>query len=191
MAFTRRGGPLSAARKFAWLFLLVSILSHQASSQSKAKHDPYADLARQDSNPDLAAVVDWGTDVPPILPDPAPKVSFHLETSWIPGGQHRGMFRYRIYGAIFASAIEHAKSPTSYKPESIAATIRQIHACDLTLILFDKDSFVLRKIDVPFSYGVNDQSEIVSLNSNDAAQMDAKEYRQVNSWSMSWSCPGR
>jgi hypothetical protein len=182
---------VTGAPKFASLLLLIAFYSSQpAYPQSKAKHDPYANLAKQDSGADLAAVADWQSYTPPILPDPAPKVSFHLQTSWIPGDQHRGTFRYRLNGAIFASAMERAKSPESYTPASIATTIKQIHACDITLVMYDRDGFVLRKIAVPFAYGVNEQSEIISLSSNDATQMDVSEYRRFSSWTLSWSCAG-
>jgi hypothetical protein len=180
---------VTGAPKFASLLLLIAFTSSQpAYPQSKAKHDPYANLAKQDSGADLAAVADWQTFTPPILPNPAPKVSFHLQTSWIPGDQRRGMFRYRLNGAIFASATELAKSPDSYTPTSIANTIKQIHACDITLVLYDRDGFVLRKVAVPFTYGVNEQSEIMGLSSNDAAQMDVSEYRRFGSWTLTWSC---
>jgi hypothetical protein len=73
--------------------------------------------------------------------------------------------------------------------------LRRVHACLITLNLYDVDGFILRRIDVPLMQGVDDNAKLSSLDANESVQMDANEYRSLlgnskasGSWNVSWAC---
>jgi len=107
-----------------------------------------------------------------MFPD-SPKMSFKLTTSWIPGENHKGMFRYRM------TAIPEQTFPPdgTVNLEETALLLRRVQRCSILLNLFDADDFVLRKIVVPFDRGVDEQMRLRSLTANDSGQMDANDYR--------------
>jgi len=115
------------------------------------------------------------------------KVKFSLKTSWIPEEGHKGMFRYRMVATVDAPAL--------YSAEEIQTLMQRVNHCSIFLSLQDVDGFELRKLTVPFSYGVDDDLRVNALFANTASQMDANEYRQfvgnskqLGSWSISWDC---
>ncbi|HEY3988606.1 MAG TPA: hypothetical protein VGM02_04850 [Acidobacteriaceae bacterium] len=165
------------------LFVLLAALQFIAHAQSRTNLSTVATLA---------APFDCGTFSPTIDVTVGAKTEFHLETSWIPGKNHKGMFRYKMYVVASDSAVEHLKNPSFYTPEAIAAQMKRIQGCWESLELYDADGFVLRHIPIAFSLGINDKGLAGSLSSNAAEQMDASEYRQFTgngSWSIKWSCP--
>jgi len=116
----------------------------------------------------------------------SPRVTFALATSWIPGENHKGMFRYRI------SVIPEQTVPPdgTTNLEETATLLKQVQSCQTFLTLLDADDFVLRKIEVPLDQGIDDQARLRALTANESAQMDANEYRNFierGSWSISWA----
>jgi hypothetical protein len=143
---------------------------------------------QQNQNVALAKPVDWGTAPPArIFKDTEMKVNISLKTSWIPGEDHKGMFRYRM--------IAITDTPAIYSDQEIETLMNRVHSCSVFLVLQDVDGFQLRELMVPFGYGVDKDARLKSLYANTASQMDADEYRQFvgnskqsGSWSISWDC---
>jgi len=139
------------------------------------------DKAPKVATPSLSKPVDMGTSELRLFEDDPREIKFRLVTSWIPGEKHQGMFRYKMDAWKAYEATD----------EAVEKLLQRVSRCTITLELYDKDGFVLRRHVVPFHRGVNEQARLHSLYANDAFQMDAQEYRQfVNSgaWAVSWDC---
>ena len=145
----------------------------------------------------LARRLDWGTFSPKMFPDTDRKIVFALATSWIPGEKHEGMFRYILTASpeklSLAQRARADVDPDS--PDLVKKLMTRVHDCIITLDLYDTAGFVLRKLDVPFSFGVDDNANITSLSANDAIQMDLADYKNFvgssdksGSWAVSWFC---
>jgi hypothetical protein len=141
----------------------------------------------------LAKPIDWGTFTVRLFND-SNKVTFQLSTSWIPGEKHKGLMRYKL--KAFPEVTEGqttATNPQKSTPDE--ALLEHVHACVISLHLYDSDGFMLRSINVSFTFGVDDQARLRGLSTNSSVQMDAQEYRQfvgsVNAsgfWNVSWAC---
>jgi hypothetical protein len=134
----------------------------------------------------LAKPIDWGIYKARLFKNVESNMKFTLQTSWIPGENHKGMFRYKM-SAIPDMAGLHSD-------DEIEALMKRVNACLIRLNLFDVDEFLLRSLSVSFSFGVDDKAHVRNLFANAASQMDANEYRQFvggnksGSWSISWVC---
>jgi hypothetical protein len=144
----------------------------------------------------LTRPVDWGSYTARMFKDTTATVDFSLRTSWIPGADHKGMFRYNMSVVRTPpTPLERFRGTPADTPDQIEKLMRQVHSCDLTLKLFDVDSFLLRTVPIFFEYGADSDAHIGSLIVNSSTQMDASEYKafvgtstQGGSWSMSWAC---
>jgi hypothetical protein len=138
----------------------------------------------------LSKAVDMGTAEHRLFENDSRKVKFKLTTSWIPGEKHQGMFRYKLYAWVDGPKTD--ESAANELDESVEKLLKRVSRCTITLELYDKDEFILRRHAVPFVQGVDaEHARLKSLYANDAFQMDAQEYRQfVNSggWSITWDC---
>lgn len=175
------------------LFLGLSLLMQaplvfpQAAKKSNSQAKPAASMAKP---------TDWGFFTARLFADEK-RMVFHLETSWIPGEKHQGMMRYRMSAFPDRSGDAETAAATDGKTDSNdEKLLNMVHGCIITLNLYDVDGFVLRKIDVPFMRGVDDNAKLNSLDANTAVQMDAAEYRSLlgtpkasGSWDVSWACP--
>ena len=153
----------------------------------------------------LAKSVDWGVFAARLFSD-SNKVGFRLATSWVPGENHKGMLRYKLLAFSVppdeqsnkdADCSERAEQhlPCRNEKAEIENLMKRVHACDITLNLYDTQGFVLRKILISFNLGVDDQAIVNSLTANDGVQMDSHEYldfvgdsKTGGSWSVSWAC---
>lgn len=141
----------------------------------------------------LAKPVDWGFYNARLFHDDPRQITFHLATSWIPGENHKGMLRYQLSAG---PAVPSDNNGAGFLDvESVETLMKRVHGCVITLNLYDKGGFILRKDAVAFSFGVDDQVRVRSLYANDACQMDAQDYRDLignsagsGSWSVSWDC---
>jgi hypothetical protein len=118
------------------------------------------------------------------------KVKFTLQTSWIPGENRKGMFRYKMTAFPEMSELDSA--------EEIETFMNRVHDYQITLHLYDVDGFLLRALSVPFLFGVDEKARVRGLLANTASQMDANEYRHFvgngnksGSWSITWDCGTR
>jgi hypothetical protein len=142
----------------------------------------------------LAAPRNWGSITLQMFPDSDRRVIFTLVTSWIPGENHAGMFRYKVQGTPFELTLAQRAQDMNI-PASTEKLMRRIHACDVELDLYDADGFILRKVPIVFDYGVYG-GQVQSLIANDSSQMDASEYRKLvgtssnsGSWNIAWVPP--
>ncbi len=145
----------------------------------------------------LARPVDWGNYSPKLFQDLDRKITFSLRTSWIPGEKHQGMFRYIISARpdrlSIAQMVTGGSGPDT--SDSITKLVKRVHDCIITLELYDSDQFILRRIAVPFGFGVDSDANITSLYANDTVQMDMAEYKnfigstgKTGAWAVSWEC---
>lgn len=159
-------------------------------AQSSASSKPHAPIAS------LSKPLNMGIFDTRMFEDDAHKIRFRLETSWIPGEKNLGLMRYKLNMAVMkpASMVEFNKSGAVIVPDESPAgdLIKRIYRCKVSLDLYDKDRFVLRKHDVSFSVGVDIQeAHPSSLIANESLQMTVAEYREFStagSWSVSWAC---
>lgn len=161
------------------LVLAPSLLLAQSSTKDKA---PKGDTAS------LAKPVDMGIGDYRFFEDQTRGAKVRLVTSWIPGEKHEGMFRYKMDLWVVDSF------ELLLDDESAQTLLKRISACLITLNLYDKDDFILRRHVVPLMQGVDPKHvHLTALNANDAFQMDAEEYRKFTtsgSWNIGWSCGG-
>jgi hypothetical protein len=117
-------------------------------------------------------------------------LTFKLTTSWIPGEDHKGSFRYKLNAT--PNLVDHYDSPL----RQFGVMIEHAEACSFTLVLMDIYGFELRRVPVAFSRVVNGDSDIIGLAANTSAQMDLSEYKSLigsgedsGRWNIAWSCP--
>ena len=148
------------------------------------------DKAPKAAKVSLSKAVDMGISDQRMFEDDPRLVKFRLVTSWIPGEKHQGMLRYKMDGWVDKPKTD--ESAVDEPDESVEKLLTRISRCTITLVLYDKDNFILRRHVVPFIRGVDpEHARLHSLYANDAFQMDAQEYRQFidsGSWSILWSC---
>jgi hypothetical protein len=189
-----RGFVVTATLSLRWLhagiLLICTVLSvaQPLESQSAQKNSKVAP-----STAVLAKPVGWESASHRLFQDDARQVTFSLMTSWIPGANHKGMLRYKLTAIPKASA----GSSEDAKPADRVATekfVNRVHLCSIFLNLYDHGGFILRRHEVSFAKGVDDDACSISLYANDALQMDADEYRLLVSeqaggaWGISWNC---
>jgi hypothetical protein len=173
------------------LACLLFAVTAVAAAQTPQHRDEAATLARR---------IDWGTYSPKMFQDVDRKITFNLATSWIPGEKHQGMFRYVMTASPekLSLAQRARASPDPDSLDSIKQLVTRVHDCTITLELYDTDGFVLRKITIPFDFGVDSDANVKALYANDSAQMDMVEYEhfvgsteKAGGWSVSWLCDPR
>jgi len=146
----------------------------------------------------LAKPMDWNERRVRMFEDSQVTMIFTLTTSWIPGPDHKGMFRYKMSAApdVPTALNERAKYPELAGHEGIEQFIRRVNQCVISLVLYDPDGFILRKIPIEFSFGTDENAHVVALAANDAAQMDIDEYEKLTwdpkgsgTYTINWACP--
>jgi hypothetical protein len=194
-----RGSEISRTQKEIAMKHLVAVLLLVASgniiSQAPQSRAPSANRKPQQStaiNELLAKPMDWHEHKARMFDDSRVSMVFTLTTSWIPGPDHKGMFRYKMSAApdIPTTLNERAKFPEFYGYEGIEHFIQRVNRCVISLDLYDPDGFLLRK--VPIDAGAH----IVALSANDAIRMDVEEYKKLTwdpkgsgTYTIEWSCP--
>jgi len=165
--------------------LMITLLAstNVCSAQNKQQPTPTQTAS-------LAKPLDWGIFAARLFSD-SDKISFRLETSWIPGENRKGMLRYKLSAFPEAAKMDM----DSAEMEVAEKLMKRASRCLITLKLYDADGFILQKMAVPFSLGLDDQARVNSLSANDAAQMDGQSYRDFvgtskrsGAWNVSWDC---
>lgn len=144
----------------------------------------------------LARPIDWGEKSVRIFRDSNELLNFKLATSWIPGADRQGMFRFKL-GASTKIPTQQAQELHEKKldtPEEIEKFLARAHKCSFGLMLFDSDGFLLRTITVSFVNVVDEgNAQIIGLMGNSSDEMDAHEYLKFvgrdgakGSWQVSW-----
>ena len=164
---TARLRSIRAVVLLALLPLLASAYPPQSSRRADA------------SNQSLSTPQEWNSTTLRLFKDSERKIVFSLATSWIPGDNHQGLFRYKIKGfPVDLTPDERALEMNI--PEANEKFLRRVHACSMELDLYDSDGFILRKVPIPpFNFLSSDDGKIVGLDLNEAVQMDASEYRRL------------
>ena len=122
---------------------------------------------------------DAGRETARVLGPSEKQATFVLTTSWIPGPDHKGYFRWQMN--VAGEGVALAESPKF---------INSLHRCTFTLNAYDHGGFVLRHVPLPFMRTIADSGDVTSMSSNDLVQMDVAEYENfiLGSWDVSWNC---
>jgi hypothetical protein len=153
-----------------------------------------AQRLKTDPNVALAKPAYWTQQTIRLFKDSPREVTFTMATSWIPGQDHKGMFRYRITGlAKERSAIAQSKANESDTPENTEKFLERVHGCGFIVVLYDGDGFILRRVPIVLQRAMNDDAQLISLNANWSDQMDREEYRSLlgtvekpGRWDITW-----
>jgi hypothetical protein len=133
----------------------------------------------------------------PIFEDDTRLIYFYLTTSWIPGPDHKGVFRYKINvepRTRTAEEMQTEKAPP--QGWGVPPLIVRLHSCRFTLEIMDEEGFVLQRSLLTLATGVNEEGVESSLNTNDSFPMELAQYRSFlaakpqASWGIGWHCPG-
>jgi hypothetical protein len=137
----------------------------------------------------LAKRVDWGTVRLRLFHDIPTELGFTLATSWIPGEDRKGMFRFRVEAR---PAFDRDAVATIDATEKL---LNRADTCDLYLRLNDTEDFELRTIPLRLEKSVNSSLMLVALSANSSAPMSATEYRSFlgvesasGTWTVTWNC---
>ncbi len=148
-------------------------------------------IARSFQDELLAKPVEWTPISRRMFSDSEKAVAFSLVTSWIPGENHVGVFRYKIK-VVPVELTGAQKALEMNIPEAIEKLLRRVSASGVELELNDADGFILRRVPVSFDFGVY-EGHVQSLLANSSSQMDANEYRTLigssgksGQWDIGW-----
>lgn len=184
----------------ALLIFLVFNCFFATSSYGQAKDSTRKSSRTSNFTIDYSKAAFLGTRQIRIFEDDPRKFQFILLTSWIPGHEHKGFFRYQLSATVLS--VPPSPNPL-YKPTppsqgwGIPETIDRLHNCMLFLDVFDDGGFVLQKIPLIFQRTVDDQSVTIGLSANDSSQMDLHDYQSFlnakpeTSWDIGWACPDK
>ena len=123
---------------------------------------------------------------------------FELITSWIPGSDNKGLFRYKVNVEIEPPTAEDKALFTQTPPKGgwgIPESLDRLQRCGFTLRLLDEGGFILQKIPITLIKTVDDKGIVASLNDNDSSPMQFSEYKSfmaatpTGSWELTWRCP--
>lgn len=132
------------------------------------------------------------------LADDPRRESFSLITSWIPGFEHKGYFRYQLLVTVIDTQLATQPLYSSTPPRQgwgIPETVERLQACSFLLDIYDEGGFILQKIPLSFIRIVDASSVTDGLNANDSSQMDLNNYQSFlkanynSSWDIAWYCP--
>lgn len=141
-----------------------------------------------------------GTKYIRMFKDDPRTATFSLITSWIPGHENKGYFRYQLNVTINPLSAIDEESAKVAPPQGwgVPAALDRIDLCVISLHLFDSSGFILEKIPVSFMRGVDQNSNLIGLKANDSYQMGLQEYKSLlassamnldGAWSVTWACP--
>lgn len=162
------------------------VLTNVASAQAKGSTN---EAQTSSTNDRLAKKLEWGSLDLRLFHDVDAKLVFTLATSWIPGEDRKGRFRYKV------DATAGFEDGTTATLDSAEKVLNRAFGCDLYLRLQDSDDFELRSIPLAFNRTVNSSMMLVGLTSNSSVPMSATEYRSFvgttrtsGTWTITWNC---
>jgi hypothetical protein len=144
----------------------------------------------------LAAPSEWRSYSARIVANSQVSITFRMTTSWIPGPDHKGTLRYKLTAApdLFTTLKSPSLYPEVANQEKIESFVKRLGDYRMSIVFYDKDGFVDRKIPIDFAYGVDDSGSVSSLLANDAVEMGMDDYKGLltqGSWIISWLDPIR
>jgi hypothetical protein len=118
---------------------------------------------------------------------------FALVTSWIPGADKKGVFRYKLHaGWVKQTADQYITAPQyAWDQES---TLKRIDTCSFYLMIYDAGGFLLANTPVSFNQAVDDNGKLVALDSNSAFPMSQADYvlftknEVPDGWNIGFNC---
>ncbi len=188
------------AASIAHCLMMLSIASLPCLAQAPASGDPQSVVTQfpppaQNQAPDKP--IDWGQKSVRIFRDSSMLMNFKLATSWIPGQDGIGLFRFKLsaFPKIPSAQSQQIQGKDWSSPEDLERLVARAHMCRIGLLLNDGDGFLIRSIPLSFINVSDDgNGEIVGLIDNSSDQMDAGEYlrfvgtdRGKGSWQITWS----
>jgi hypothetical protein len=156
-----------------------------AQQKTSTRPSPEASLNEKFAKPE-----GWGKIELKLFKDSPDFMAFRLLTSWIPGEDHKGRFRYKL------TATPRLVGEYASEPRQIGILSDRVQNCSISLILSDVYGFELRRVPVLFGTTVNSESETVGLLASTSVQMDLSEYKSFigndvrsGTWNIGWNCP--
>ena len=188
------------AASIVYCLILLSIASLPSFAQDPANGEPqqivtqFPPLTQYQV---LAKPIDWGQKSVRIFRGSNILMNFKLATSWIPGQDHVGLFRFKLSAVpkIPPAQAQQIGEKNLDAPEELERFVARAHTCTFGLMLNDADGFLLRSITVSFLNVSDDgNGQIVGLMANSSDQMDADEYlrflgteKAKGSWQVTWN----
>jgi hypothetical protein len=170
----------------ALLAVALIVLPISAGPQSPKAPHRLSEIER------LAVPVKWNDTSQRMFNDSEVSMKFTLSTSWISGPDNKGMLRYKMSAAPVKPPIDDERSNSDpYSPGGIATIVNRAHGCVISVDFYDADEFILRRIDIPFSFGIDSSARVIALIANDFVEMKANEYQKIvekGLWAISWNC---
>ncbi|MDE3186748.1 MAG: hypothetical protein KGM96_04400 [Acidobacteriota bacterium] len=188
------------AASIVFCLILLSIVSLPAFAQDPANGEPQQIVTQfppLTPHQLLAKPIDWGQKSERIFRGANILMNFKLTTSWIPGQDHVGLFRFRLSALpkLPPAQARQIGEKNLDAPEALEQFVARAHTCRFGLMLNDADGFLLRSIPVSFMNVSDDgNGQIVGLMANSSDQMDADEYlrfvgtdKAKGSWQVTWN----
>jgi hypothetical protein len=148
-------------------------------------------------NEELSKPINWGQKSVRIFRDSNILLNFKLATSWIPGEDHEGVFRFKLsaFPKIPTAQAQQLNEKNPDTSEELEKFIARAHTCTFGLLLNDADGFLLRSISLSFMNVSDDgNAQLIGLMDNSSDQMAAAEYQRFvgtdkakGSWQVTWS----
>jgi len=180
-------GYLRSAWALGCMFVVFSTPAVLTAQQTpRARRESQAE-----ENERLEKPVEWPALERRLFKDSHDLMVFKMATSWIPGEDHDGRFRYKL------TATPLLKDEYASPQKQIGIMSKRLQqTCTVSIVLLDKDGFELRRVAPDLSLALNDDMDVVGLTANESEQMDASEYKsfvgsegQSGSWNIAWNCP--
>ena len=143
---------------------------------------PAASLSRPSESTPLTNKRTWDVmRIKTIIPRKGHEAEFFTSTSWLPSDGHNGngSLRYQVNVYDFTN-------PNKSGSEYITALAQH---CDISLLLLDKDSFIVSEEHLTLSVIMDDNTNTVeSLVANSSDSMLESNYRLIEDINFAWKC---
>jgi hypothetical protein len=114
-------------------------------------------------------------------------MAYTLTTSWIPGEDRKGRFRYKLDA--------YPEAEKTYPAPNTLENLLKTDDCVIFLILRDAGDFELRNIPVSFGDVVDEDQKRIKISANESVPMSADEYKSFvgspshsGRWLIGWKC---
>jgi hypothetical protein len=181
------------AASIVYCLILVSITSLPGIAQNQATGMTQQPATQYEA---IARPIDWGQKSLRIFKDSNMLINFRLVTSWIPGADREGVFRFRLsaFPKIPASQAEAIHQKNLDTPDGLENFLSHASKCNFGLMLNDSDGFLLRTVPLSFvNIADGENAQVTGIMDNSSDQMNADEYLKFvgsgeakGTWQVSW-----
>jgi hypothetical protein len=195
----RSGRKLFSMKVLASLFLIsaMALSGQTAKKQPPPPKVDYDAIMQQATEEAYAKASYRGSHLAKLFADDPRNTKFTLTTSWIPGPDAKGMFRYKLKVEVEPPTAEAKNLYNATPPPGgwgVPETLRRIHLCRYTLTLFDDGGFIVQKVPLQLIRTVDDAGIDINLATNETTPMSFTAYKSFmaadasDSWGVLWAC---